>query len=175
MMRYVIVCLLKGEVLDYHEKIVEDVCTKFNVKRQKLPAHFTIKAPFEADNIDELEKLTEKFCSRNEMTSIKVKDFGHFRDNVIFIDIYPSKEAIDVHDKYVDELKKLSWLEWRDNDGKGKKLHCTIVSKRIREKFNDIWKYISDYQPNFETYFDNISILIWRDNRWETYKEYSLK
>ena len=54
------------------------------------------------------------------------------------MDIHPSRDAFKVHDKYIDELKKLSWLEWKQNEGENKKFHCTIVSKRIREKFNDI-------------------------------------
>ena len=174
MMRYVIVCLLKGQVLDFHEAIVNQVCKKFDVRRQRLPAHFTIKAPFETDNIKEIEKLTEEFCSKNVKTSLKIEGFGHFRDNVIFMDIHPSRDAFKVHDKYIDELKKLSWLEWKQNEGENKKFHCTIVSKRIREKFNDIWKYVLNYEANFETYFDNISILIWRNYRWETYREYKL-
>lgn len=175
MERYVIVCLLKGEVLDFHEKLVSDVCKTFGVKRQKLPAHFTIKAPFEAESIDELEKITEEFCSKNVKASIKMEGINHFRDNVVFLDIHPSKEAVSIHDKYIDELKKLNWLEWKKNDGKGKKFHCTVVSKRINHKFNDIWDYVLEYNPYFETYFDNIAILRWKDYKWETYKEYSLK
>lgn len=171
-------CLLKGEVHDFHEKLVENVCKNFKVDRQKLPAHFTIKAPFETDNEDnikEIEKITEEFCNKNKKTPIKIDGFNHFRDNVIFMDIHPSKEAVSVYNDYIDELKNIDWLEWKRNDGKGKKFHCTIVSKRIREKFNDIEKYISQFHPNFETSFDNISILIWKNYRWEIYKEYKLK
>ncbi len=174
-MRYVIVCLLKDEVLDFHEKLVKDVCNKFKVQRQKLPAHFTIKAPFEAENILEIENLTESFCRSNFKAPIDLKGVSHFRDNVVFMDIQPSKEAVEIHDKYIDVLKSLEWLEWKENDGKNKKFHCTIVSRRIRERFNDIWEYVNQFNLNFHTYFDNISILIWKDNRWETYKEYWLQ
>lgn len=174
-MRYVIVCLLKGDILKFHEKLVEDVCREFKVERQKLPAHFTIKAPFESDNIKELEEITSEFCRRNVKTPMKVNGLGHFRDNVVFMDIHPSNKAIEIHDDYIDELKGLHWLEWKNNDGKNKKFHCTIVSKRIKDKFNMIWDYVSDFSPNFQFNFDNISILIWENGRWETYKEYMFK
>lgn len=174
-MRYVIVCLLKGEVLEFHEKLVSHVCSTFKVQRQKLPAHFTMKAPFEADNIEELEKITEGFCNTNPKTPIKLEGFDSFRKDVVFIDIKPSKEAVQTHDKYIEVLNKLDWLEWKENEGKGKRFHCTIVSRRIREKYNEIWDYVNKFNPSFDMYFDNISILIWKNSRWETYKEYKLQ
>jgi hypothetical protein len=67
-MRYVIVCLIKGEALAFHEKLVEDICEKFKVKRQRLPAHFTIKAPFETEKILELESLVESYCKDIQST-----------------------------------------------------------------------------------------------------------
>ncbi|MCY6371352.1 2'-5' RNA ligase family protein [Clostridium ganghwense] len=173
-MRYVVVCLLKGETLRFHETLVSDVCTRFKVQRQKLPAHFTIKAPFEADNIEELEKVTKEFCNINYKTTIKIKGFNSFRNNVVFMDIFPSNEAVEVHDKYIDELQKLDWLSWKEHEGKNKKFHCTIVSRRISSKFNEIWEYVNKFNPKFDLYFDNIAILIWKNGRWETYKEYKL-
>lgn len=171
-MRYVIVCLLKGETLKFHERLTSNVCSKFKVQRQKLPAHFTLKAPFEVGNIEELEKVTEEFCRSHLKTPIKIQGFNHFRNNVIFMDIFPSKEAVEVHNKYIDELEKFEWLTWKEHEGKNKKFHCTIVSKRISNKFNEIWEYVNMFNPKFDLYFDNICILIWRNARWEIHKEY---
>jgi 2'-5' RNA ligase len=174
-MRYVIVCLIKGEALDYHENLVTDICNKFSVKRQKLPAHFTIKAPFETDNIDEVEKLTEGFCLSNVSSPIELINFGRFKENVVFMDVKTSKEAVETHDKYIDILKTIPWLEWKRNEGKGRVFHCTLVSKIPIGKFNDIWNYISNLHYHFKTDFNNISILIWEKDRWVTHKEYVFK
>jgi 2'-5' RNA ligase len=174
-MRYVIVCLIKGEALEFHENLVNDVCKRFDVKRQRLPAHFTIKAPFESDDINQIEQLTEEFCASRESTKITLDGFGHFRDNVVFIDVKTSTKAVTVHDDYIDILKALPWLEWKRNEGKGRVFHCTVVSKIPSGKFKDIWNYTSDFNCYFETLFDNISILRWEKDRWVTYKEYKFK
>lgn len=173
-MRYVIVCLIKGEALEFHEKLVSQICSDFNVKRQRLPAHFTIKAPFETDNIDEVERLTKEFCSNHSAYPIKIKDFGHFRDAVVFMDIIPSKEAVKVHDEYIDALKTVSWLEWKRNEGKGRVFHCTLVSKLPSDKFQPIWDFTENLSCDFNNKFDNISILKWEKDRWITYKEFPL-
>lgn len=175
--RYVIVCLFKDDILKFHEKIVDDVCNNFKVKKQKLPAHFTIKAPFETDNIKEIENIIEKFVKNNHKQNIKIQGFNKFRTDVVFMKVIPSKEALKVHDNFINNLKKISWLKWKHHEGndKNKVFHCTIVSRLNKDKFFPIWEYVNKYTPQFETYFDNISILKWENNKWETYKEYILE
>jgi 2'-5' RNA ligase len=174
-MRYVIVCLIKGEALTFHERLVTDICDRFKVKRQRLPAHFTIKAPFESNDISDLEKLTEEFCSKKDYTNIEIDGFGHFREDVVFMDVKTSKEAVAVHDDYIDVLKTLPWMEWKRNEGKGKVFHCTLVSKIPNGKFNDIWNYASNFNCYFKTTFNNITILRWEKDRWVTHNEYKFK
>ena len=56
-MRYVIVSVVDKDAGDFNNNLRKDVFYKFKAKSSKLPAHFTIKSPFEADNIDDLSKL----------------------------------------------------------------------------------------------------------------------
>jgi 2'-5' RNA ligase len=174
-MRYVIVYLIEGEALKFHEKLTNDICSRFNVKRQRLPAHFTIKAPFETEEIDELEKLTEEFCLDNKVADIKIQDFGHFQKNVVYMDVLPSSEAIKVHDNYIDLIQTLPWLEWKSNEGKGRIFHCTLISKIPYGVFADIWAYIVKINCSFKLSFDNISILLWEKDKWNLYKQYKFK
>lgn len=173
--RYVIVCLMNSEVQDFHNKLTSEVCSLFKVKRQKLPAHFTIKAPFEKENISELESMTEDFCSKNKAFSITLRDYSHFRDSVVFMDVSLSKEAEKIHDYYIDSLQKISWLDWKRNEGKGKKFHCTIVSKIKDDKFKDIWDYCNKHPYTFNASFDNISIMKWEKHGWILYKSFHLQ
>lgn len=173
--RYVIVCLLNGECSNFHEELVADVCHKFNVKRQKLPGHFTIKAPFETDRIDEIEAVTQNFVANNHKEPMKIEGINHFRTDTVFMDINISSEGLKVHDAFIDKLKTLSWLEWKTHDGKGKTFHATIATHIPKEKYDDIWNYTNSFNPKFNTYFDNITILKWGNYKWEVYKEYQLK
>lgn len=174
-MRYVIVCLIKGEALKFHENLVQNVCRKYNVSRQKLPAHFTLKAPFETENITEVEELIQDFCGDRPSTTISIEDFDHFGEGVVFMDIKPSGEATKTCNDFVDVLKKVPWLEWKRNEGKNKKLHCTVVTRIPNNKYDDIWNYVREHHCSFDTYFDNISILKWDINKWVTYKEFKFK
>jgi 2'-5' RNA ligase len=174
-MRYVIVCLLKEDALKFHESLVKDVCSKFNVKPQRLPAHFTIKAPFETENIDELDQLTNLFCKEMTKAPFTVEGYGHFRSNVVYMKLKLSNEAILIYKNYIDLLRQVPWLEWKSNESKEKVFHCTIVTKINEYKFNDIWNYVNKFPCSFSLLFNNISILKWNKDRWITYKEYTLE
>ena len=58
-MRYVVVSVVKGEAGNFNNNLRKEVYEKFNAKSSKLPAHFTIKSPFETDNIIQLENIEE--------------------------------------------------------------------------------------------------------------------
>lgn len=177
MERYVIVCLIKGDALKFHERLVSEVCAEFNVRPQRLPGHFTIKAPFEIEDINPVENAVEEFVHSNSKQEASVEGFGHFRNSVVFMKINMSKEGIKVHDDFIHRLRTIPNLEWKSNEGGEKVFHCTVVT-RIRDyKFKEIWDYVNKYNDNasFKIYFDNITILRWNRDRWVTYREYNLK
>jgi 2'-5' RNA ligase len=177
-MRYLIACILKDSVLEFHEKLLDEVCSEFDVRRQKLPAHFTLKSPFEAKDISDVEKAVEKITvAAKEVLTIVIEGFGHFGTAVIYMKVKPSDEAISIYDKLIMELRTIPWLTWSHNDGeagKEKSFHCTVVTKLKEYKFWPIWRYVNKYNPYYSINFDNISILKWEEekNLWTIYKEF---
>lgn len=172
-MRFVIVCLINGTALDFHEKVTQDVCNSFKVKRQRLPAHFTLKAPFELDNISDLENKISTFVKSKEKQPVKINGLGHFGTNVIFMNIIFSKEASVLYNDFIALLKGLDYLTWKRHDGNSKTFHATIATHLKEDKFHKIWAYVSKYNPQFSIYFNNISILKWENDKWVTYKKFN--
>ncbi|MBC2581009.1 2'-5' RNA ligase family protein [Clostridium sp. DJ247] len=175
MNRYVIVCDLKGVASNFHNKITEDVCSRFNKKRQKLPAHITLKAPFETDKIYELIPVLEKFANKYIAAPIEIKGYGKFRQDVIYMNVKVSEETKKMHDDLFDELNKIPWISFKKNEGKDRVFHCTIVSKSIGDKFYEIWDYLNQFPCDFHEMFNNISLYEWKDNTWVIYKVFKLK
>lgn len=173
-MRFVIVCLLSKEALNFHEELTNDICKKYEVKRQRLPGHFTLKAPFETENIDELLNLVEAFCRQNSKAPIEIKNYGHFREDVVYMSVNPSLAAIKIYNDLIDLLKTIKWLEWKKSEGKGKIFHCTLISKIPSGKFKAIWDYSNQFLFDFEADFDNITVLRWEKDKWSIYREFKL-
>lgn len=174
-MRYVIVSKVNGPAGFFNDNLRKDVFQKFNAKSSKLPAHFTIKSPFESDNISDLEVILKNFADKNKKQRYTIKGYDHFDDRVIYMKVLMSKEGIELHNKLIDVLDSISYINFTSTDGKNKVFHVTISSKRIQKIFNKLWDYVTNIPCEFTCYFDNISIYKWENNTWNLHKEFLLK
>ena len=174
-MRYVVVSVVKGKCGNFNNNLRKEVYEKFNVKSSKLPAHFTIKSPFETDDIYTLENTLDKFSKENYSKPYKVKGYDHFDDRVIYMKVFMSKEGQLLHDNLIDAMSNIDYINFDKLDGKNKIFHITISSKKIRKVFNDLLNYVSDIPCDFDCSFDNICIYKWENNTWVLHKEYKLK
>ena len=173
-MRYVIVSVVKGNAGNFNNNLRKEVFQNFGAKSSKLPAHFTIKSPFESDNINDLENILDDFSKKHKATPYKIKGYDKFDDRVIFMKVLMSKEGQKVHDELIDELSKIPYINFSSHDGKDKIFHVTISSKKIQKIFNDLWEYVTPISCDFDCSFDNICIYKWEDNTWKLHKEYTL-
>ena len=175
-MIYVIVSVLKGKAGKFNNDLRREVYRKFKAKSSKLPAHFTIKAPFEHnDSIEELEKIIADYCNSHKKQEYIVEGFDHFDDRVIFMDVKMSDESRRLHDELIDELTKVSYLNFTEKDGRNKRIHVTIASKNIRGIFHKLWDFTNNIQYSFKEEFDNVAIYKWKDNTWVLHKEFNMK
>lgn len=174
-MRYVIVCVVKGEAGDFNNNLRKDILKRFNAKSSKLPAHFTIKAPFEYDgSIIDLENNLEEFCKREKGQSFRVSKYDHFDNRVIYMDVDMSKEGKKLHDRLIEEIDKSPYINFTKTDGKDKVFHVTLSSKKLPPIYEEVWNYVNKFECDFECKFDNITIYKWEENTWKIYREFLL-
>lgn len=175
-MRYVIVSVLKGKSGDFNNNLRKELFKKFNVKSSKLPAHFTIKAPFEYENeITDLNNTLEEFCRNEKAEAFTINGYDHFDDRVIFMKVYMSKEAKELHDRLIDNMSQIPYIKFDKKDGKNKTFHVTLASKKLKSKYTEVWEYIQKYPCKFLCDFDNITIYKWEEGAWKLHKEIILR
>lgn len=88
-MRYVIVSVVNGDAGDFNNNLRKDIKERFNLKSSKLPAHFTIKAPFEHDeSIADLEENIDTLCRNEKAAFYDIKGYDNFDDRVIYEGLY---------------------------------------------------------------------------------------
>ncbi|MGL5313530.1 MAG: 2'-5' RNA ligase family protein [Peptostreptococcaceae bacterium] len=173
-MRYVIISVVKGKAGNFNNNLRKEVFEKLGAKSSKLPAHFTIKAPFEADNISDLENTLDIFSKSHKAKPYKIEGYDKFDNRVIFMKVLMSKEGQEVHDNLIDSLSNIPYIKFDSHDGKDKIFHVTISSKKIQKIFNDLWDYVTPIPCDFECSFDNICVYKWQDNTWKLHNEYKL-
>ena len=172
-MRYVIVSVVNGDAGDFNNNLRRELYKRFNAKSSKLPAHFTIKAPFEYDgNITDLEDTIKNTIKDKKAINYSIDGYDHFDNRVIFMKVLMSNEGQKVHDELIDDLSKIPYINFSSHDGKDKIFHVTISSKKIQKIFKDLWDYVTPIRCDFDCSFDNICIYKWEDNTWKLYREF---
>lgn len=174
-MRYVIVSVTKGNAGDFNNRLRKNLFEKFGAKSSKLPPHFTIKSPFESEDLSSLENMLQKFCNLNPISKYKIDGYEHFDDRVVYMKVLMSPQGKIIHDKLISELEKFKYINFNNHDGKDKIFHVTLASKKINKIYKDIFNYVTPIPCSFDCTFDNISIFKWQDNTWVLHKEYLFK
>lgn len=174
-MRYVIVSTVKGDAGKFNNNLRKDIFEKFKVKSSKLPAHFTIKAPFESNDISELDKVLKEFVKNHKSTPYKLFGYDSFDNRVIYMKVLMSSEGKIVHNELIDCLSSIEYINFDSLDGKDKIFHVTVSSKKIKNVFNFILDYVIQFPVDFNCLFDNISVYKWENNTWVLFNSYILE
>jgi 2'-5' RNA ligase len=177
-MKYSIAYLIKGNVEEYQRKIMKEFSEIFDIRdlNNHIPPHITFKAPFETENVKELEELVANFCKNNKASKIKIGELGHFDNRVIYLDTKFSSDARIVYNNFIKELEKIEWISWREHDKLGN-FHATLTYCQNENEYNEFWEYFSKLKTaSFDLKLDNLAILVKNDEGdWEVYKEFKIK
>lgn len=175
-MKYVIVCLIKGDAGNYHNSLVRELARNFSTKdlSQTIPPHLTIKSPFFTKNIKIIEEIIYGFSKSIKKTSFTLKGFDHFRRNVIFMNVNANNYLIDVARNLVKLLGKVRGMTFSEYESKPVHYHATIAYCESEKMFDAIWLYLSNRKPEYKVYFDNITILKKVKDKWRIHKEFDI-
>lgn len=175
-MRYVVVCVVKGKEGDFNNNLRRELFNKFKAKSSKLPAHFTIKAPFEYDKeITKLEKKLKKFCEHEKAEPFTIEGYDHFDDRVVYMKVNMPIKGKELHDRLIDKMNEVEYVEFDKKDGKDKIFHVTLASKKLKAMYSNVWEYIQKYPCEFQCIFDNVSIYKWEEETWKLHKEFAFQ
>lgn len=177
-MKYSIFYLMKGNAKDYRDKLVKEVGPRFGenyILDSKLPAHITLKAPFNLDNIQELENILANFVKERKKEEIEIIGFDNFKRFVVFLKFNFPKPALKIQSDLINELKKIKNMDIEEHDKKWHP-HATITYINTENNFNNIRDYLQKLDKlYFKIYFDNITLMKKIGKYWRVYKEFKIK
>ena len=85
-----------------------------------------------------------------------------------------SNEAKEMHDRLIDAMSAIPYIQFNENDGKDKDFHVTIASKKIWKFFDRLYEFVNQKPCHFDCLFDNVTIFKWGDRKWEVYKRFEI-
>jgi 2'-5' RNA ligase len=160
-MRYILPCLFAGPIREYHQALVDEVATRFDLpftRLQAIPAHFTLKYHFETDEIAPVEELLAGFARVHAAAPVAVGGFGHFDEDVVYVTVTPSPVARALLADLFTTFRRLPWMPWSAHDGESLRPHMT-VAEYCRPRFAEVWRYLEGRAGRFEAALDNLTLL----------------
>jgi 2'-5' RNA ligase len=146
--------------VDYHRELVDAIADRFGLtftQCQRIPAHFTLKYHFTTSEIERVEELLEEFASSHAPAPLEVGGFGHFGEDVVFVDVRLSDSAKRTLIALISVLKTLPWMPWSAHDAEHLHPHMT-VAEFCRPKFPEVWEFVKVHERRFTTALDNATI-----------------
>lgn len=173
--KYCIVSLIKGNLGEFHNDLMNDVANKFKIigaVKNKCPSHLTLKYSFIKNNISDIEEIVSNFSKKYSKCSFETNGFNSFPDNVIFMDIQADSKLKELQNELVQDLSSVLVLNQFDPN---MNFHMTLANKDIGNSFDGIMSYVKTFDlPKGEFVFDNLTILKMSDDGWIIHKTYTL-
>ncbi len=177
-MRYSIFYLIKGNAKRYRNNLVKQVGPRFNenyVFDSKLPAHITLKAPFQIRKIEKIENILKDLTKKYNKQNIEISGFGNLKKFVVFLRFKFSKSALKIQKELIKKIKEIREIRAQQYDKKWSP-HATISYCNTKTSFNNIWNYLERLnKPYFKLRFDNITIMKKSGKHWKIYRKFNLK
>jgi 2'-5' RNA ligase len=178
-MKYFIGYLVKGEAEQYHQKLVKDIASRFDVFNTvsfKAPSHITFKYISNRERIWDVERVLENLCKDTPVSDFSIGGIGSFDNNVIYLKVEPSEAMVVFRKNLLRELKKLDNIPWYPWDRKATpNFHVTIAEGDIKSKFDEVRNYLFKYNKKFDLGFDQIAILKKPKDKWILHKGFYIK
>lgn len=162
------------EEINTHVKLFKDYMQQQYGCRaaQKSEAHLTVVPPFKAE--EDIEAQLADFVSTYNIGvvpyDIQLKNFGHFGERVIYIDVVPNeslnKIEKDINAQFTEGFPSIIFRTKPDFNP-----HVTIATRDIPEnRFDEAWQYFEKQQ--FDMSFNTTGLTLYKltNFKWEAVK-----
>lgn len=158
---------LKDEIKD----IIWDVSNTFDVHgavRSRPVPHITLFGPYNTTHGKEAKRRTQNVLGQYEVVGYEIDGFGHFGNEVIYVDVKPSKALRSLRRDLSRALRPISSTYQSYDSNRYYDFHITVAFRDIQHRFDEIWAYVTnEYDPQETAYAKRVTALRRRDMMWE--------
>ncbi|MCF7865173.1 MAG: 2'-5' RNA ligase family protein [Candidatus Pacebacteria bacterium] len=175
-MRHCIAYIANEEVQKYFQKLTEELSAQFGISNlsKRVPAHITLKYPFEVDDTMEIESKIQSVVNDFSLRKTSIAPFiisGFNRFENSFETIFMKVEGGSIFEKTIEGC--ISDLGEVDEDRKFAKriFHISIARHMNQSQSDEIFAYLQTKElQHFESFFDNIALMKFENEVWSVKK-----
>ena len=170
--------LLPDEAVASVRGVQQEIADQFGPRRaMRLPPHVTVEPPFRLADA-ESARLTEAlaaFFADKKPFQLTLKDFGYFRDDVIFIQVAPSLELFELHGELQQYLRGAAHIIRTPPLHPGYTPHLTIANRDVTPKQHAaIWRSLASRKFHASFVVDELCLMCHNGASWDTAQKFGL-
>lgn len=156
----------------------QEIADHFGPRRaMRLPPHITVEPPFRLADADspQLGEALSVFFADKHAFHITLRDFGYFRDDVVFVHVAPSLELLEMHHALQQFLRGPAGIIKTAPLHPGYTPHLTLANRDVTPKQHAaIWRSLASRK--FHATFEVSELCLMRHNgaSWDTAQKFAL-
>jgi 2'-5' RNA ligase len=160
-MRYFAGFVIEGEAAQWHNALVQEIATRFNLPdlSQRIPPHITLYFTPELKDPTALKTYLREWASHQGPLTFHMKGFGTFAHKSVFASVEADGATGESVAEARHTLRTLepdsvphNYFPWQP--------HASLARNLDPEKFEQIWHYLSTQPPYaFPLTFDKLTLL----------------
>jgi len=131
------------EVAAEVRKLQQEIAERFGPRRaMRIPVHITVEPPFRRDAADSgwMSKRLAEFFAQENAFELELRNFGAFREDVVFIDVVASLPLLEMQQRLSNYLRAPPVIIATPPQRKGYKPHLTLANRDVEPKLHrQIW------------------------------------
>lgn len=170
--------LPSDEVAGRVRQIQQEIADRYGPRRaMRIPVHITLEPPFRRDaaDADWMSERLQNFFTTEVPFDLELKDFGAFRDDVIFIDVAPELQLLEMHTRLSTCLREEPAIIAGAPFHKGYKPHMTVANRDIEPDVHQrIWNEFRSRKFYARFHVDAITLLRHDGKEWHLHRRFPL-
>lgn len=158
--------------------IQQEIADRFGPRRaMRIPVHITVEPPFRRNATDAdwmAERLSGFFASTNRF-ELELRDFGAFREDVIFIDVAANLQLLEMQQQLSKFLRAQPAIVEAAPYRTGYRPHMTVANRDVEpEVHRRIWNEFKSRKFYAQFPVTEITLLRHDGKEWQIYRQFAL-
>ena len=135
----------------------------------RSPAHITLVPPFwmKPELEIELQQALSHYSASKERFPVQLKDFSNFKPRVIFVNVLPGQQLVDLQQQLFDHLLSNGQFPLEKED-RSFHPHVTIATRDLHKKsFQEAWAHFKEKKYEAVWIAEGITLLRHNKKNWD--------
>jgi len=167
-----------ADIAEKVRSVQQEIAERFGPRRAlRLPPHITVEPPFRLDDAEEptLRRVLGEFLGQQRSFDLALRNFGSFRDDVIFLEIAPNLALLELQGALSKFMRGDAAIIQEPPFHEGYTPHMTVANRDVTPPIHHrIWDEFNTRKFYAEFRVERLTLMRHDGTQWHRHADFSL-